>query len=1425
MPTFSAMRDEILSLILAVILCSAVRAGDDPCSATILPTDNASPVHFDNSVNGFSAVEAPPLGGLSGADTWIAFTMPASGSFYLLMIAGTMSDPAIAIYGGDCSDPQLLYNVTDNNCTGDPTPELVIDDLMPGQIYYVRVWAENGGPDGTFGIILSETLPTLVDFTAFSDALIVDDCIELTQSSQGQQGCAWYQNLIDFSQPFSHTMTANFGSSDLGADGICLVYQSNGQDFCGGTGSGIGAGGMPNSAIIEFDTYQNGIFADPFDDHCAFNTNGDMNHPNSINGPISLGNIEDGLDHTITFDWNPAGNQYSVSFDQVIVLSGSYDIITNCFGGSDQAWWGYTSATGAAVNKHVICPLVDIYSPATVSHEELIICQGESYNGYSDTGFYIYTEIGPDGCSHQSHLDLTVVPEPSPTFLDTSMCAGSLIYIGDQEYSGAGGDIIQTVTSHGCDSIIYIEIEEIAIGANIESPSDLNCDQSQVQLAADVSSNLSPDNISYSWAGPGVMSTSPFWDISDPGLYTLTATFHFGNIACQTSDQVLISQDIVPPQVDPLADIELNCSNIDSVFLLTAESSSPNLVTSWYYNDTIISTQFTTENHGSGTYIFVAQDSVNHCRVADTIVIAIDDDIPVISLSATDLNCDETTTTPTVSIDGTVTSYTWTLTDSLVSNDSTILISEAGTYTLTVANDIGCQVSQNVTVHVDTLQPTLHTSDSFIPCDSSSTVLIADVGDNSVITWSHDSNILSADTSLQVQSAGLYFATARDTVTGCIHTDTVTVQDHGSSPDIELFADTLTCGHPTVLIQSISAETDISYTWTSGGNIVGSDTDSLVVSNAGQYELITTTTNGCSSTDSIDVVKDVVAPSLDIFRDTITCAEPMAFLSAISTPVVDIYWILEDGSYHYNDTIATTAIGQYIAVATNSDNMCTTTDTIDLVSNILLPAFSLSTDTITCMQENLALPFMIDNNFESITWNGPDGFTSSERTPMIDAAGTYNLQIKVETDCFIDTSLIVAVDTTRPEYQVTYDSITCSNPIATITTLLADSLHDIRYETTTGGIYTDSTIQINEGGAITLEITDPSNGCIITEVIDIMAFTEEPPLAVEADEFISCATPTAQANITTDINNITIAWSYQDSIIGTDAVLNMDFEGAYHVMVANKYGCTSDTVINVEAYFSEPDLSLEGEDLDCINTSAVLHLITDEPSSGRWSGPNLDDIMATELTVQEGGWYYCSIMDEYGCEATDSIFINSNQDIPQLTLLSSDTVIVDLEGEPQSIEIDVDSSSDYDLYWTPESDLSCSDCHNPTILSSTTNLFTVDAISEYGCVDQLTIPVLYVRAPKVTIPNIFSPLSDGPNRMFTLYGNSEIKLISSMKIYDRWGNLVAVFENILPNDPSIGWNGNHNLQPVTEGVYVYQILAQTKDGTVLTFLGDVTVVH
>ena len=63
-----------------------------------------------------------------------------------------------------------------------------------------------------------------------------------------------------------------------------------------------------------------------------------------------------------------------------------------------------------------------------------------------------------------------------------------------------------------------------------------------------------------------------------------------------------------------------------------------------------------------------------------------------------------------------------------------------------------------------------------------------------------------------------------------------------------------------------------------------------------------------------------------------------------------------------------------------------------------------------------------------------------------------------------------------------------------------------------------------------------------------------------------------------------------------------------------------------------------------------------------------------------------------------------------------------------------------------------------------------------------------------------------------------------MGVYDRWGNLMFLKENILAGDKTQGWDGKFQGSIVSPGVYVYKIEYESLEGTLEFLVGDLTVI-
>lgn len=286
-------------------------------------------------------------------------------------------------------------------------------------------------------------------------------CIHLTAAETSQLSCVWAADLVDFSEPFSQNITVYLGDNNSGADGICMVYHQSimGADACGISGGGIGASEIDHSFIIEFDTWQNTNFNDPFQDHIAVNINGDMSNP--IGGPAIMPNLEDGQEHEVTFNWNPATNTYEIFFDGVLQITGVFDIIQNCFQGLNTAYCGFTGSTGGAFNLQYACTGDNVYPTNSIDSVFIEICEGQSYiiNGEEQTEVGIYEEVFPalNGCDSIIVTELSIIPATLDT-LAVLICEGESYFAGGAAQTEAGfyQDTLSSI--QGCDSIIVTNL-------------------------------------------------------------------------------------------------------------------------------------------------------------------------------------------------------------------------------------------------------------------------------------------------------------------------------------------------------------------------------------------------------------------------------------------------------------------------------------------------------------------------------------------------------------------------------------------------------------------------------------------------------------------------------------------------------------------------------------------------------------------------------------------------------------------------------------------------------------------------------------------------------------------------------------------------------------------------------------------------------
>ncbi len=154
--------------------------------------------------------------------------------------------------------------------------------------------------------------------------------------------------------------------------------------------------------------------------------------------------------------------------------------------------------------------------------------------------------------------------------------------------------------------------------------------------------------------------------------------------------------------------------------------------------------------------------------------------------------------------------------------------------------------------------------------------------------------------------------------------------------------------------------------------------------------------------------------------------------------------------------------------------------------------------------------------------------------------------------------------------------------------------------------------------------------------------------------------------------------------------------------------------------------------------------------------------------------------------------------------------------------IPVTSTDVTSVNWTPTTGIFRTNYPAITVRPKETTEYMVEARNAGGCVARDRVTVFVVcNGANVFIPNTFSPNKDGANDIFFPRGTGLFS-IKTMRIFNRWGEIVFEKTNFMPNDANSGWNGTFKGNKLNADVYVYTIDIVCDNSTVLTFKGNIT---
>jgi gliding motility-associated-like protein len=462
-----------------------------------------------------------------------------------------------------------------------------------------------------------------------------------------------------------------------------------------------------------------------------------------------------------------------------------------------------------------------------------------------------------------------------------------------------------------------------------------------------MSGSSSTPNVTFAWTDAlgnpaGTTPSQTSTTVTTAGTYTLTITDN--NSGCTSVGNVTVVLDNNAPTVSIATPSLMSCA-LDPV-TLTGSSSASNASYSWTNASGnpagTTPSAATTDVNALGTYTLTVVDLDNGCTNTTTVDV-ISENAPLAAIaSAQELTCN----VPSIGLDasgseaGVDITYAWSG-PGIVSGANSVnpVINQPGTYTLTVTNTTtGCSSTATVNVTQNTTNPFADAqASSSINCTTTTVSLdgTSSTGNNLSYAWTGP-NIISGNNASTASAglAGWYILEVTDAANGCSDIDSVEVL-------LDTIAPTLTTANNAEIgcnandVNLTTSGNASSFLWT-GPRIVGSTTNSAVLVNAaGTYIVTAIGSNGCTSTDTVQV-SQVQGPTADF---TITPNQGNATLVSTTNNTstgngLSYFWNLGNGatSTSENTSGSYDVPGTYTVTLIVTDSLgCTDTTTRSVI--------------------------------------------------------------------------------------------------------------------------------------------------------------------------------------------------------------------------------------------------------------------------------------------------------------------------------------------------------------------------------------------------------------------------------------------------------------------------------------------------------------
>jgi len=844
---------------------------------------------------------------------------------------------------------------------------------------------------------------------------------------------------------------------------------------------------------------------------------------------------------------------------------------------------------------------------------------------------------------------------------------------------------------------------------------------------------------------------SSWSDTNDKDWFTVTNSNKTFTMGCKNGEKGdffrIVTKACSVPTADAGSNATITCTNPNATLGVSAVSG---YTYAWTPSTGLSSTTVarpTATPSSTITYSLVVTNAAGCESIADTVVVTVDKSTPSASagLNAT-IDCNNTSATLGVSAESGYT-YAWSPTTGLSNANiaqPTATPDNTTTYTLVVTkSSTGCTNSDTVLVTVDNTPPTPNAgSDVTIDCNTTSATIGSSAVSGHTYAWT-PTNGLSSSTAAQPSASPdtttAYTVVVTNASTGCSSVgDTVIVTVNKTTPSADAGSDaTIDCNNTSATIGS-SAVSGLTYAWSPSTGLSATNVaqPSANPNTTTTYTLVVTNpTNGCSSSDTVEVTVSTATPTANAGSDaTIDCNNTSATLGASAVSGLTYAWSPSTG-------LSSTTVAQptatpnttttYSLVVTNASTGCqSVADTVEVTVSTATPTANAGSDaTIDCNNTSATLGASAVSGL-TYAWSPSTGLSATnvaQPTATPNTTTTYSLVVtNASTGCqSVADTVEVTVSTATPTADAGSDAaIGCS---VTSVTLGASAVSGLTYawSPSTGLSATNvaqPTATPNTTTTYSLVVTNASTGCqSVADTVEVTVDTATPTADAGSDGAIDCTNSSVNLG-TSAVSGFSYQWTPSTGLSAANVAQPTATPATtttYSLVVTkDSSGCSSvaDTVVvTVGTDLPSPDAGSDAT-IDCNNTSATIGTSAVSGFSYQWSpSTGLSSTTVAQPTATPNTTTtYSLVVTEIatGCSGADTVVVTVSTATPTADAGSD----AEIGCSVTSVVLGSSAVSGFTYAWSPSTGLSATNVAQPTASpdSTTTYSLTVTNAST-GC--------------------------------------------------------------------------------------------------------------